>query len=104
MIDCNCSKYPFQPHNPCYGKCTGRILSYASPAELRTIFSVPDDIMQVIEDLKLRNTADTLEDYTRELDANQSQVLNNIFSNLDQNFEAINWLNANMESRESLTV
>jgi hypothetical protein len=102
MTECNCTKYPFKPHDPCYSKCTGRILSYASPLDLKVIFEIPDDILDIIQGLKLENTAETLDDYMRELNANQSQVLNNIFAGLDQNLEAVNWLKTNMESRESL--
>src|ERR1700754_2663001 len=101
MADCNCTSFPFSPHTPCYNVCTGRILNYASPDELRSIFHIPEDIMDKIIDLKLENRAETLEEYTNELDPGQSLTLRSIFSNLSNNSEAIKWLKVNMKTREN---
>lgn len=96
MSDCNCADFPFSPHKPCYDVCTGRILNYASPDELRSIFHIPEDIMDKIIDLKLENSAQTLEEYTNQLDPGQSMTLRSIFSGLSNNAEAVKWLKENM--------
>ena len=100
MADCNCTSFPFSPHTPCYNVCTGRVLNYASPDELRSIFQIPEDIMDKLIDLKLENRAETLTDYTRELDAGQSLMLSSIFSSLANNPLAMQWLKENMKTLE----
>jgi len=98
MSDCNCADFPFSPHKPCYDVCTGRILNYASPDELRSIFHIPEDIMDTIIGLKLENRVETLEEYANELDPGQSLTLRSIFSSLSNNAEAIKWLKENMKT------
>lgn len=92
MTKCNCAQYPFTPHVPCYKICTGKVLNYASPDELLHIFLVPQGIAEKIAAVNLENKAVTLDDYQQYLTAAEFTLLNRLFSQLENNPAALNWL------------
>ncbi|WP_298737599.1 hypothetical protein [uncultured Chitinophaga sp.] len=110
MSNCNCAQYPFSPHVPCYKICTGRILNYASPYELVTIFHIPENIVARIYDINLDNRAQTLDDYQQYLSPPEFGTLNRICSQLGSNPAAMNWIRREMgteldtEEREPVQV
>lgn len=102
MTNCNCAEFPFKPHVPCYKVCTGRVLNYASPDELLKIFSIPGNIVDKIADANLKNNAQTLDDYQQYLSAQEFTILNNIFSQLENNPVALTWLRNEMKQNSEM--
>jgi|SRR6476660_928183 hypothetical protein len=89
-MSCNCYSYPFVPHVPCHEECKRKTLSMASRYDLENIFRIPPDIAEKISE---RNTeGDVLSMAAYELTATQASIVEAIFSTLDTNTAALDWL------------
>jgi hypothetical protein len=63
MPDCDCTKVPFKPNPPCFGRCVAKILGRAEYHDLTEIFGLPVDLSQKIMGFRGRSKAVSVTDY-----------------------------------------
>ena len=92
MSLCKCSQYPFKPDSPCRNICTGKALSSATRYELSSIFHISQNLADKIARINIENQISNFDDYRDQLNWEDFKELGIIFSNLNENQEAIHWL------------
>jgi hypothetical protein len=96
-ITCDCTIYPFQPNDPCFDICSGKIIHYAKNFELLAFFSftveLADKLFMIASDPNLMK----LSDFKPYLTAEEFEETKYILSNIEQNGKA--WLKIELRER-----